>query len=119
MSNANDISIRAAFDLGFAAAKGAVVATPATVPLLDALGIPKIDDVRGRYPNEIVAYWATANAYRGKLAYKGLANQRPALHAAILGFDHPRSGERLRFEAPLPADLAQALARLGRREEVP
>ena len=31
---------------------------------------------------------------------------RPALHAAVLGFAHPTSGERLRFEAPLPADLA-------------
>jgi 23S rRNA pseudouridine1911/1915/1917 synthase len=30
---------------------------------------------------------------------------RPALHAAVLGFVHPVSGERLRFEAPLPADL--------------
>ena len=31
---------------------------------------------------------------------------RPALHAALLGFTHPTSGERLRFEVPLPADLA-------------
>jgi 23S rRNA pseudouridine1911/1915/1917 synthase len=41
---------------------------------------------------------------------------RPALHAALLGFTHPRSGERLRFEAPLPEDLAAALAALERRE---
>jgi 23S rRNA pseudouridine1911/1915/1917 synthase len=41
---------------------------------------------------------------------------RPALHAAVLGFQHPRSGERLRFEAPLPEDLAQLLARLARAE---
>ena len=44
----------------------------------------------------------------------GLA--RPALHAAVLGFTHPSSGERLRFEAPLPADLAEALAAVARRE---
>ena len=31
---------------------------------------------------------------------------RQALHAAILGFVHPVSGEALRFDAPLPADLA-------------
>ena len=31
---------------------------------------------------------------------------RQALHAAVLGFDHPLSGKRLRFEAPLPDDLA-------------
>jgi 23S rRNA pseudouridine1911/1915/1917 synthase len=30
---------------------------------------------------------------------------RPALHAAVLGFVHPTTGERLRFEAPLPPDL--------------
>jgi 23S rRNA pseudouridine1911/1915/1917 synthase len=34
---------------------------------------------------------------------QGLA--RPALHALVLGFLHPTRGERLRFEAPPPADL--------------
>ena len=33
-----------------------------------------------------------------------------ALHAWQLGFDHPRTGKRIRFEAPLPADFARALA---------
>ena len=28
------------------------------------------------------------------------------LHAAELAFDHPVSGERMRFQAPLPPDLA-------------
>ncbi len=42
--------------------------------------------------------------------------ERPALHAAVLGFRHPRSGERLRFEAPLPPDLAALLAALEDRE---
>ncbi len=37
---------------------------------------------------------------------------RQALHAATLGFDHPVSGERLRFAAPLPADLTALLAAL-------
>jgi 23S rRNA pseudouridine1911/1915/1917 synthase len=41
---------------------------------------------------------------------------RTALHAAVLGFQHPRSAERLRFEAELPADLASLLAALGERE---
>jgi len=44
---------------------------------------------------------------------------RPALHAQSLGFVHPRSGERMRFEAPPPPDLADLLARLARREERP
>ena len=35
-----------------------------------------------------------------------LANfNRQALHAAILGFKHPITGEMLRFEAPLPHDM--------------
>ena len=33
---------------------------------------------------------------------------RQFLHAAELAFDHPRSGERLRFRSPLPPDLAEA-----------
>jgi 23S rRNA pseudouridine1911/1915/1917 synthase len=37
---------------------------------------------------------------------------RPALHAARLSFTHPATGERLAFEAPLPADLRSVLARL-------
>ena len=41
---------------------------------------------------------------------------RPALHAAVLGFTHPRSGTRLRFEASLPGDMARLLDALGRRE---
>jgi 23S rRNA pseudouridine1911/1915/1917 synthase len=35
---------------------------------------------------------------------------RQALHAWRLCFPHPRTGERLRVEAPLPADLEAALA---------
>ncbi len=42
---------------------------------------------------------------------------RPALHAALLGFTHPRSSERMRFESALPADLAEILSALERREE--
>ena len=38
--------------------------------------------------------------------------QRPALHAARLAFVHPGSGERLEFEAPVPADLFLVLERL-------
>ncbi|MBN1772881.1 MAG: RluA family pseudouridine synthase [Deltaproteobacteria bacterium] len=35
---------------------------------------------------------------------------RPALHAAVLAFDHPRTGARLRFAAPLPTDFLEAWA---------
>ncbi|MEZ0467798.1 RluA family pseudouridine synthase [Phaeobacter sp. SYSU ZJ3003] len=34
---------------------------------------------------------------------------RQALHAAVLGFTHPVSGETVRFEAPLPQDMQDLL----------
>ena len=37
---------------------------------------------------------------------------RLALHATVLGFRHPRSGEALRFESPWPEDLGPWLAGL-------
>ncbi len=37
---------------------------------------------------------------------------RQALHAAVLGFRHPRSGANLAFEAPLPPDFAALVAAL-------
>lgn len=35
-----------------------------------------------------------------------------ALHAAVLGFDHPRTSEYLEFEAPMPAELITLLEHL-------
>src|SRR5690606_7874846 len=65
---------------------------------LASIGLPIVGDpVYGRRGGG-------SAAARGAL---GLA--RPALHARVLGFDHPRSGERLRFAAEPPADLAAAL----------
>jgi 23S rRNA pseudouridine1911/1915/1917 synthase len=37
---------------------------------------------------------------------------RQALHARLLGFVHPVTGRRVRWESPLPADVAGALAAL-------
>ena len=37
---------------------------------------------------------------------------RQALHAALLGFVHPGSGESLRFESPLPEDISTLMATL-------
>jgi 23S rRNA pseudouridine1911/1915/1917 synthase len=39
--------------------------------------------------------------------------ERQFLHAARLAFPHPLTGERIDVESPLPADLADALARAG------
>ena len=47
---------------------------------------------------------APAQAVRAAIAEAGLTRQ--ALHAAVLGFRHPITEETLRFESPLPADMA-------------
>ncbi|MGR3594514.1 MAG: RluA family pseudouridine synthase [Limimaricola soesokkakensis] len=51
------------------------------------------------------AHGAAAVALAGRFG-------RQALHAASLGFAHPVTGERLRFESPLPADMAELLSAL-------
>ncbi len=54
-----------------------------------------------------------APVVRDAIAAAGLTRQ--ALHAAVLGFVHPITGETLRFETPLPADmqaLEEGLAKL-------
>lgn len=38
--------------------------------------------------------------------------RRQALHAAVLGFEHPRTGRPLHFESPIPDDLARLLRAL-------
>lgn len=42
----------------------------------------------------------------------GYAAPRQMLHAAKLGFEHPRTGERIACEAPLPEDFCEALTKL-------
>ena len=53
---------------------------------------------------------APTAAVRRALEASGLARQ--ALHAQVLGFVHPVSGERLRFETAPPADMAALEAAL-------
>ncbi|MGX9349810.1 RluA family pseudouridine synthase [Shimia sp. W99] len=47
----------------------------------------------------------------GALAARSFARQ--ALHAAVLGFEHPVTGASLRFEAPMPQDMSDLLVALG------
>ena len=58
---------------------------------------------------------------RRKISHKSLAPDaaqaiqafdRQALHAAVLGFEHPVRGEMMRFEAELPADMITLLSNL-------
>jgi 23S rRNA pseudouridine1911/1915/1917 synthase len=52
-----------------------------------------------------------AEKVRQAMAQAGL--RRQALHAAVLGFRHPVTGETLRFESPLPEDMATLERLLG------
>lgn len=63
---------------------------------LEAIGHPVVGD--GRYSG----------------GRTGIDFDRPALHAAELGFTHPASGETMSFTAPVPHDLTVLLESLGR-----
>ena len=48
-----------------------------------------------------------------QLARERVANlKRQALHAAELAFEHPKTGKKLRFESPLPDDIAAVVEAL-------
>ncbi len=55
-----------------------------------------------------VAKGALPDAAMAQLA----AFDRQALHAAVLGFDHPVTGETIRFEAALPQDMDELITSL-------
>ena len=53
-----------------------------------------------------------AIARLGPVGAKIAAFPRQALHARLLGFTHPVTGERLRFESALPEDMARLISNL-------
>lgn len=53
----------------------------------------------------------------GDTTYGGVPGVRPLLHARRLVFDHPATGKRSTFEAPIPTDLERGL--LARPGELP
>ncbi|HEX5609345.1 MAG TPA: RluA family pseudouridine synthase [Solirubrobacterales bacterium] len=69
--------------------------------------------------HQIRAHFAAiGHPLTGDVTYGGAERyglERQFLHAHRLAFEHPRSGEQISFESPLPADLAVALdaARAG------
>lgn len=46
---------------------------------------------------------------------KGIKMDGQALHAAVLGFDHPEDGHYLEFSAPIPSDMEEVLQSLRNR----
>jgi 23S rRNA pseudouridine1911/1915/1917 synthase len=71
---------------------------------LSSLGCPCLGD-------QTYGAGAPANAVRQAIAEAGLTRQ--ALHAAVLGFVHPVTGQALRFETPLPDDMRRLEQALG------
>lgn len=71
----------------------------------------------GRTHQVRVHFAAIGHALVGDRRYNGyrqsLPFERPFLHAASLGFDHPVSGQRLDFTAPLPLDMVSVLEKVG------
>jgi 23S rRNA pseudouridine1911/1915/1917 synthase len=49
----------------------------------------------------------------GDAAYDGPSGPRPLLHASSLSFDHPVTGKRVTFAAPLPEDFKRELKQRG------
>jgi 23S rRNA pseudouridine1911/1915/1917 synthase len=71
---------------------------------LAAIGHPLIGDpVYGR-----------VTAARRKALPAAAGFPRQALHAAVLGFAHPRTGKMLRWESPLPGDLVELSSGLSK-----
>ncbi len=58
------------------------------------------------------ALYGGGRKVKGRVADAQAALGRQALHAWKLAFNHPATGERLAFEAPIPHDFTRALAAL-------
>lgn len=89
-----------------------------TVAEFNDCSFVEVDLVTGR-SHQIRAHFSEAGhplvgdrRYGGPPRVSGLEAGRTMLHALRLVFVHPVSGETLRFEAPLPADMAGLLDRL-------
>lgn len=57
--------------------------------------------------------------YRRQAKHVSATAARQALHARELAFEHPSTGERMRFVAPLPDDIAELLVDLRHPEGQP
>lgn len=62
-----------------------------------------------------IGHTIVGDPFYGGRGGRTLGMEGQALHAGVLGFDHPRTGERMLFEAPLPEDMEHALHMLRTR----
>lgn len=72
-------------------------------------GHPLFNDER--YGGDKILKGTTFSKYRQFIENCFETMPRHALHAQMLGFAHPTTGERMRFESPLPDDFQAVLAK--------
>lgn len=76
------------------------------------IGHPLFNDER--YGGSEILRGTRTGTYRQFIKNNFALCPRQALHARTLGFTHPRTGEELLFESPLPEDMEQLLNRWRR-----
>ena len=76
------------------------------------IGHPLFSDAS--YGGDAILKGTTFSRYKQFVENCFAACPRQALHARILGFEHPRTGEHMHFESPLPDDIQQLLERWRR-----
>jgi 23S rRNA pseudouridine1911/1915/1917 synthase len=72
------------------------------------LGAPVIGDQSYGKPPVCIGKGVFPAEIEGMIQNSG----RQMLHAWILGFEHPKTGKRMEFEAPMPADFSGLLSKL-------
>lgn len=73
------------------------------------IGHPLFSDAS--YGGDTILKGTTFSRYRQFVENNFAICPRQALHARILGFEHPTTGQHLHFESPLPDDMSQVLER--------
>ena len=73
------------------------------------IGHPLFSDAS--YGGDAILKGTTFSRYRQFVENCFEVLPRQALHARILGFEHPRTGKHMHFESPLPADFTACLER--------
>ncbi|MDR0414098.1 MAG: RluA family pseudouridine synthase [Prevotellaceae bacterium] len=79
---------------------------------MEHIGHPLFNDER--YGGSEILRGTTFTKYRQFVQNCFAALPRHALHAKVLGFTHPTTGKPMRFEAPLPHDMATVVEKWRR-----
>lgn len=76
---------------------------------MEHIGHPLFNDEQ--YGGSMILKGTTFTKYRQFVQNCFEALPRHALHAKVLGFEHPSTGKAMRFETPLPQDMATVVER--------